>query len=240
MSTFSIISSPGLTESDNKSHTQRSFKSSTTDSSKLIRSSSSSSATSLMYNTWMLNKVKVELDDFDIAFVDLDCLDQVIIHLEKLLDVGFFRESLFDRRTILHYVALFLFVTYVLDEMQEKRLGKVIGEMLKVVPVIYSKGGFRLMLLDLLRNQFPPSLSLWPILKDAARDSDAVKKNYLVHLDEMHSRDWQTMKDALAYWIASFQSTLHPVTDPLKVEADLQLHFKQIIQNKFGWASELP
>ncbi|KAJ4950569.1 hypothetical protein NE237_027401 [Protea cynaroides] len=223
----------------------------------------------------MLNKVKVEPDDFDIAFVDLDCLDQVIIHLEKLLDVGFFRrllleelawgdtvhkvrqnrkfldacssfihdglseilsrldtwkESLFDRRTILHYVALFLFVTYVLDEMPEKRLGKVIGEMLKVVPVIYSEGGFRLMLLDLLRNQFPPSLSLWPILKDAARDSDAVKKNYLVHLDEMHSRDWQTMKDALAYWIASFQSTLHPVTDPLKVEADLQLHFKQIIQ----------
>ncbi|KAJ4963089.1 hypothetical protein NE237_023028 [Protea cynaroides] len=52
MSSFSIISSPGLTESDNKSHTQRSFKSSTTDSSKLIRSSSSSSATSLMYNTW--------------------------------------------------------------------------------------------------------------------------------------------------------------------------------------------
>ncbi|KAJ4950100.1 hypothetical protein NE237_026932 [Protea cynaroides] len=233
MSTFSIISSPGLTESDNKSHTQRSLKSSTT--------------RFLQVNP---------LDDFDIAFVDLDCLDQVIIHLEKLLDVGFFRRLLleelawgdtvhkgfsalkiknswsfsslsllqvlvfsnryiegifFDRRTILHYVALFLFVTYVLDEMQEKRLGKVIGEMLKVVPVIYSEGGFRLMLLDLLRNQFPPSLSLWPILKDAARDSDAVKKNYLVHLDEMHSRDWQTMKDALAYWIASFQSTLHPV-----------------------------
>ncbi|KAJ4980688.1 hypothetical protein NE237_031525 [Protea cynaroides] len=177
-----------------------------------------------MYNTWMLNKVKVELDDFDIAFVDLDCLDQVIIHLEKLPDRLLLeelawgdtvhKESLFDRRTILHYVALFLFVTYVLDEMQEKRLGKVIGEMLKVVPVIYSEGGFRLMLLDLLRNQFPPSLSLWPILKDATRDS----------------MDWQTMKDALAYWIASFQSTLHPVTDPLKVEADLQLHFKQIIQ----------
>ncbi|KAJ4963547.1 hypothetical protein NE237_023486 [Protea cynaroides] len=51
MSTFSITSSQSLTES-NKSHTQHSFKSSTTDSTKLNRSSSSSSAASFLHNTW--------------------------------------------------------------------------------------------------------------------------------------------------------------------------------------------
>ncbi|XP_043716643.1 WASH complex subunit 4-like isoform X2 [Telopea speciosissima] len=223
----------------------------------------------------MLNKVKLDPNDFDIAFGDLDCLDQVIIRLEKLLDAGFFRrllleelswvdtlqkvrqnrklldacssfihdglqeilsrldtwkESLLDRRKILHHVALFLFGTYASGEMPEKRLGKVIGEMLKLVPVIYSEGGLRLMLLDLLRNQFPPSMCLWPTFKDAVRDCDAMKKNYLAHLNEMHSRDWQKMKDALAYWVVSFQSTIHPVEDLSRVEACLQLHFKQIIQ----------
>ncbi|KAF8379321.1 hypothetical protein HHK36_028755 [Tetracentron sinense] len=41
--------------------------------------------------TRMLNNVKLEPDNFNIAFGDLDCLDQVICHLEKLLDVGLFR-----------------------------------------------------------------------------------------------------------------------------------------------------
>ncbi|OVA07692.1 WASH complex subunit 7 [Macleaya cordata] len=206
--------------------------------------------------TSMLNKVKAEVDNLGIAVGDLDCLDQVVSHLEKLLDTGLFqrllqdelswvevlqkvrqnrkfldactscvhdglseilprldtwKESLFDRKKILHYVALFLFSTYASAQIPEKRLAKVIMEMLQVVPVIYCEGGFRFMLLDLLRSHFPRSLSSWPTLRDAATDSAAAKNNYLKHLNEMYSRDWQSMKEALACWVASFQSTVHPV-----------------------------
>ncbi|XP_058104666.1 uncharacterized protein LOC131248403 isoform X5 [Magnolia sinica] len=225
--------------------------------------------------TRMLNKMKMEVDNSGISIVDLDCLDQVVSHLEKHLDVGLFRRLLqegspwqdtlqkvrcsrkfldactscthdglsdilsrldtwkefpFDRIKILSYVALVLFGAYASAEAPEKRLGKVILEMLQVVPVIYIKGGIRFMLFDLLKNQFPQSLSSWPALREAAREWDATKSSYLIRLNEMHSRDWQAMKDALACWVASFQSAIHPLTDQSKVEACLRVHMKQIIQ----------
>ncbi|KAF8379322.1 hypothetical protein HHK36_028756 [Tetracentron sinense] len=117
-----------------------------------------------------------------------------------------------------------------LAEAPEKRSGKVIAKMLQVVPLIYSEGGFRFVLLDLLRRQFPPSLSTWPTLMDADRECDIMKNNYLVHLIEMYSRDCQAMKDALASWVVSFQATIHPMKELSEVEACLRFHFKQIIQ----------
>ncbi|KAI3901457.1 hypothetical protein MKW92_008196, partial [Papaver armeniacum] len=225
--------------------------------------------------TSMLNKVKLEVDNLGIAVGDLDCLDQVLSHLGRLLEFGLFKrllreesswieilqkvnqnrkfldactscvhdgllaiiprldtwkESLLDRKEILHYVALLLFGTYATAQMPEKRLGKVIKEMLQVVPVIYCEGGFRFILLDLLRSQFIPPLSAWPILRDATTESATVKNKYLIHLNEMYSRDWQKMKNALACWVASFQSTIYQMVELSKVEACLTLHFKQIIQ----------
>lgn len=72
-------------------------------------------------------------------------------------------------------------------EAPEKKLGKLIVEMLQLVPVIYVEG-IRFMLCDLLKNQFPQSLSSWPILKEAVRECDAMKSNFLSHLTEIHSR----------------------------------------------------
>ncbi|XP_077235545.1 uncharacterized protein LOC143877406 isoform X2 [Tasmannia lanceolata] len=219
----------------------------------------------------MLNKVKMEVNEFGISVEDLNCLFQVVNHLEKVLDVGLFREESswqdtlqrvrcnrrfldactscthdglseiisrlgtwkefpFDRRKALNYVALFLLGTYASAEAPEKRLGKVIMEMLQVIPVIYVEGGTRFILLDLLKSQFPQFLSSWPTLTEAARESDSMKSNYLGHINEMHSRDWQAMSDALACWVASFQSTIHPLTELSKVEACLRLHLRQIIQ----------
>ncbi|KAI3843991.1 hypothetical protein MKX03_000356 [Papaver bracteatum] len=225
--------------------------------------------------TSMLNKVKLEVDNIGIAVGDLDCLDQVVSHLGRLLEFGLFKrllreesswieilqkvnqnrkfldactscvhdgllaiiprldtwkESLLDRKEILHYVALLLFGTYATAQKPEKRLGKVIKEMLQVVPVIYCEGGFRFILLDLLRSQFIPPLSAWPILRDATAESATVKNKYLIHLNEMYSRDWHPMKNALACWVASFQSTIYQMVELSKVEACLTLHFKQIIQ----------
>ncbi|KAI3918207.1 hypothetical protein MKX01_041527 [Papaver californicum] len=225
--------------------------------------------------TSMLNKVKLEVDNLGIAVGDLDCLDQVVNHLGRLLEFGLFKrllreesawieilqkvnqnrkfldactsclhdgllaiiprldtwkESLLDRKEILQYVALLLFGTYASAQMPEKRLGKVIKEMLQVVPVIYCEGGFRVILLDLLRSQFIPPLSAWPTLRDATTESATVKNKYLIHLNEMYSRDWQAMKNALAGWVASFQSTIYQMVELSKVEACLTLHFKQIIQ----------
>lgn len=41
----------------------------------------------------MLSKVKLEIDTFDISVEDLDLLDQVVVHFEKLLEVNFFQVS---------------------------------------------------------------------------------------------------------------------------------------------------
>ncbi|XXG67338.1 hypothetical protein AAC387_Pa06g0709 [Persea americana] len=224
--------------------------------------------------TRMLHKVKMQPDNYGISVGDLDILDQVVIHLEKVMDVGLFRrlfqedsswqdilqkvrcnkqflgvctsyvhfglsgilphldtwkEFPFDRRKILSYVSLVLFGAYAAAEAPEKKLGKLIVEMLQLVPVIYVEG-IRFMLCDLLKNQFPQSLSSWPILKEAVRECDAMKSNFLSHLTEIHSRDWQAIKDAVVSWVASFQSNIHQLADQLRVEACLRLHMKQIIQ----------
>lgn len=39
----------------------------------------------------MLSKVKLEVDTFSISVKDLDSLDQVVCHVEKLFDDGLFK-----------------------------------------------------------------------------------------------------------------------------------------------------
>lgn len=39
----------------------------------------------------MLHKVKMEPANYGISVGDLDSLDQVVVHLEKVMNVGFFR-----------------------------------------------------------------------------------------------------------------------------------------------------
>ncbi|XP_068651139.1 uncharacterized protein [Aristolochia californica] len=222
----------------------------------------------------MLNDVKMDNDKFGILVEDLHCLDEVVRHLEKVLNVGMlqhlFEEASFrdtlqrikcnrkffdactscchdglsdiisrldtwkempsDRRKILNYFALVLFGAYAWDEVPEKRVGKVIKEMLQLVPVIYVEGGLRFMLLELLRNHFPPSLLSWSTFTEAARDWGSIKGNYLIHLNEVLSRDTDSIRDDLASWVASFQSTIHPLTELSRVEPCLRLHADQILQ----------
>lgn len=222
----------------------------------------------------MLNNVKMGADTFGISVGDLDSLDQVVSHLEKVLDVGsflglleesFWQDMLqkvrcnkkflnacsncihagfsailprlatwkglpFHHRKILSYMALVLFLAYASAEAPEKRLGKLIVEILQVVPIIYVEGDIRFVLSNLLKTHFPQSLSSWPTLREVARECDAMKINYLTRLTEIQSRDWQAMKDALASWVASFQSNVYPLAELSTVEACLRLHMKQIIQ----------
>lgn len=47
----------------------------------------------LLWFCRMLSKVKLEIDTFDITVEDIDLLDQVVVHFEKLLEVNFFKVS---------------------------------------------------------------------------------------------------------------------------------------------------
>lgn len=221
----------------------------------------------------MLNNVKLEADSFGISVGDIDFLNQVVSHLEKLLDDGLFqggsswhnilqqvksnrkmveactscicdglseilprldtwKEYPSDRRKILDYVALFLFSTHVSVEAPEKKTGNLIVEMLQLVPVLYVEGGKRIFLLDLLKNQGSQSLSSWPPMRITSKDSDIMKRNYLMRLSELHLRDWQAIKDLLSCWVGSFQSSIHPSSETMS-EACLRLHLKQIMQGIF-------
>lgn len=134
-----------------------------------------------------------------------------------------------DRRRILCYLALFLFSTYYSAESPEKKTWNLILEMLKRVPVVYIEGGKRILILDILKSQSGQSLSSWLPMKETFRDSGVLMTNYLSHLSDMHSRDWETMKDLLSCWVSSFQSAIHPSSQTLS-EACVRLHLKQIMQ----------
>lgn len=203
----------------------------------------------------MLNKVKLELDTFDINVEDLDLIDQVVRDIEKLLEVSFFqwllhkesswqatmeqvkdnkrfidgcfscihegllevlprlgtwKELPLDRWKIMQHMALFIFSTYASALTPEKKIGKVLSDMLLLVPLIYVGGGKRIILIDVLKDQCPSSISTWPFMREAIRDRNVLISNYLKRISEAHSRDWEAIKDALSSWIASFHSTVHP------------------------------
>ncbi|XP_018679452.2 uncharacterized protein LOC103977914 isoform X4 [Musa acuminata AAA Group] len=222
----------------------------------------------------MLNKVKLELDTFDINVEDLDLIDQVVRDIEKLLEVSFFqwllhkesswqatmeqvkdnkrfidgcfscihegllevlprlgtwKELPLDRWKIMQHMALFIFSTYASALTPEKKIGKVLSDMLLLVPLIYVGGGKRIILIDVLKDQCPSSISTWPFMREAIRDRNVLISNYLKRISEAHSRDWQAIKDALSSWIASFHSTVHPSAEMLS-EGWLRLHLQKTLQ----------
>uniref|UniRef100_A0A0A9C225 WASH complex subunit 4 N-terminal domain-containing protein n=1 Tax=Arundo donax TaxID=35708 RepID=A0A0A9C225_ARUDO len=107
---------------------------------------------------------------------------------EILLRVGSVKELPFDRKTILHLLALLLFFTSATDEAPDKKSMKLLVEMFQLVPVVYIEGGKRIVLSDLMRYYCPPALSLLPPIKEACEAFGIMKNNYLTHLNEVHSR----------------------------------------------------
>ncbi|RZR89294.1 hypothetical protein BHM03_00017009 [Ensete ventricosum] len=101
--------------------------------------------------------------------------------------------------------------------------------MLLLVPLIYVGGGKRIILIDVLKDQCPSSISSWPFMREAIRDRNVLISNYLKRISEAHSRDWQAIKDALSSWIASFHSTVHPSAEMLS-EGWLRLHLQKTMQ----------
>ncbi|XP_010934687.1 uncharacterized protein [Elaeis guineensis] len=162
-------------------------------------------------------------------FIDIcsSCIHDALSEILPRLDT--WKEFPLDRRKILQYVALFIFFTYASAEVPEKKIVKLLLEMLKLVPLTYIEGGRRIILLDVLKSQCPPSFLSCPSIREAYKDSDVMKSNYLTQLSEKHSRDWHAIKDALSCWITSFQSTVYPSSEMLS-EAWIRFHIKQIMQ----------
>ncbi|XP_062233658.1 uncharacterized protein LOC133930903 isoform X2 [Phragmites australis] len=148
---------------------------------------------------------------------------------EILLRIGSSKELPFDRKTIVHLLALLLFFTSATDETPDKKSIKLLGEMFQLVPVVYIEGGKRIVLSDLMRCHCPPKLSLLPPIKEACEAFGIMKNNYLVHLNEVHSRDIQAINDSLSCWSVSFQSAVHPSSQMLTEEWVRHLQ-KQILQ----------
>ncbi|XP_072966494.1 uncharacterized protein [Typha angustifolia] len=134
-----------------------------------------------------------------------------------------------DRRKILDYVALFLFSTHASGEVPEKRIGKLLIEMFHLVPLIYVEGGKRIILSDVVKSQCHQALSSWPPLAADSKEFGVMKSTYLMRLSDLHSRDWQAIKDSLSCWAVSFQSNVHPSSEMLSEEW-VRLLMKQILQ----------
>lgn len=74
-----------------------------------------------------------------------------------------------------------------LDVIPEKKLVKMLLDMLHLTPLLYIRGK-RIMLVDVLKEQSPSSLSSWLFLREAIRDRNLMINNYLKRLNDIHSR----------------------------------------------------
>ncbi|GJN01017.1 hypothetical protein PR202_ga18249 [Eleusine coracana subsp. coracana] len=107
---------------------------------------------------------------------------------EILLRVGSLKELPFDRKAILHLVAVLSFITSATGESPNKKSIKLLVEIFQLVPVVYIEAGKRIVLSDLVRCYCPPALSLLPPIKEACEAFGVMNNNYLTHLNEVHSR----------------------------------------------------
>lgn len=76
----------------------------------------------------------------------------------------------------------------VVDSAPEKKVTKLVMEILKRAPVIHVFCNTQLTCLEFLRAQLPPWSLAAPFLREARKDAGAVNRAYLSSLDEALSR----------------------------------------------------
>lgn len=156
------------------------------------------------------------------------CLREGLLDILSRLDSS--KEVPFERRRIVGYLALFILQSWLTVDPPEKKGARVILEVLRRLPVVHVDSNIRFVLLDLLLAQLPQSLTSWSPLKEVMKESTAIKNHYLLKMDEVLSRDSQTIRASLTSWIAAFHSSMSPMMQLSEVQATLEIRTKQIIQ----------
>lgn len=76
----------------------------------------------------------------------------------------------------------------VVDSAPEKKMSKLVMDILKSAPVIHVYCNTQLTCLEFLKAQLPPWSLAAPFLREARKDAGAVNRAYLLSLDEALSR----------------------------------------------------
>ncbi|KAJ4775130.1 WASH complex subunit SWIP [Rhynchospora pubera] len=147
---------------------------------------------------------------------------------ETLLRLDSWKELPTDRLKIIYVLALFLFSLHVSGEAPNKKLFKLLEDLLEKLPLIFV-GGRKVLLFGILQTKYPPGLSAWLSTVEASKDFNLIQKNFLIRLNELYLRDLEVIRDALSCWAVSFQSSIHPLTE-VQNEEWLRLLLKQIMQ----------
>ncbi|KAH9317640.1 hypothetical protein KI387_019409 [Taxus chinensis] len=156
------------------------------------------------------------------------CLCEGMSDILSRLDT--WKELPSDRRQMVGYLGLFIFHSWLTVDPPEKKVAKLIMEVLRRLPVVHFDSNIMFMLLDLLLAHLPKPLISCSPLKEVLKESAAIKNNHLLQMDEVLARDCQTIKTAVASWIAAFHSSMSPLMQLSEVRATLEIRTKQIIQ----------
>jgi hypothetical protein len=116
------------------------------------------------------------------------------------------------------------------DSGPEKKLTKLISEVLKRAPVLHLFGNIHLLPVDFLGTQLPSSALASTFIKEAQKEASTVKTAYLASLDEDLTRSAPILQNGLVNWLVSFDSTVSPMVQQLAIHAMLGLRLKQLAQ----------
>jgi len=119
------------------------------------------------------------------------------------------------------------------DSGPEKKLTKLISEVLKRAPVLHLFGNIHLLPVDFLGTQLPSSALASTFIKEAQKEASTVKTAYLASLDEDLTRSAPILQNGLVNWLVSFDSTVSPMVQQLAIHAMLGLRLKQLAQGVF-------
>jgi hypothetical protein len=97
------------------------------------------------------------------------------------------------------------------DSGPEKKLTKLISEVLKRAPVLHLFGNIHLLPVDFLGTQLPSSALASTFIKEAQKEASTVKTAYLASLDEDLTRSAPILQNGLVNWLVSFDSTVSPM-----------------------------
>lgn len=160
----------------------------------------------------------------ELSFSLREGLNHILSRLDTL------KERLNDRVRLVGLLAVFMFHAWMCVESPDRKMGKIITEVVRRAPVLHIYTNMNIQPLDFLVSHSPPSIRSWSVLKDLRKEAGSLRSNFLVYLDDILVREIQVLQSTVANWVVAFESSAGAEVQQESVHTMLRSQSRQLVQ----------
>lgn len=161
-------------------------------------------------------------------------VDELSLSLHKALSeilsrLDTLKERPKDRIHLVGLLAVFMFHSSTCVEIPDRKMGKLIIEVVRRAPILHVYPIMHVQTLDFLLSLSPPSLHSWSVLKDLRKETGSLRSNFLTNMDDNLIRDVQGLQNMVASWFTTFESTSSNEVKQ-EIHTNLRSQSRQLVQ----------